>query len=1010
MKKRLLALLLAAMLLMTALLPALGGASALEGEGETRYTKSKVISVLFDNSPSMKKANSQTVYRWEYARYALQTLLSTLTSQDTLIITPMNTPEGNAVTDTDYGVVVDLSKQDREAELDRVLNETFLATEPTAGGTPHESIPTAIKQLTDRGMKTTASLAADETSESEYFLVVLTDGAFSSCLGLPDEQQKIDLAASYFAQDIEKYAFFQSIYIGFDTDALDLRGAPALAGKTNFKAYKAPNTASIGGVMRDVSDRITGRYSLDVTCTPDTATLRIPLDDVHFALRSVTVMATNTHARFSQATYGGKTVTLAQKAQFEGFTATEDIHMEGGFTATLTLADEASFFEGEIVVSLTEALGADAVVSVQLEPALALVPVVRTTPDGEEIDSAYVNSHLSQGDSVYVSYRLIEKGSNRVIDPSDVGGASVSISYDGASYATGAAIPLVAGKKEIGISVSMMNGQYTLYTSFPCVVLANPSYFRIEAGEVTAKSETLYEATFTVYENNAPIGSSLALERLSPTATAKASNGQSVPVSLRKNANGTFTVSLDAAGLEYDTYTVLATVRSEDGNVRSAELPIGYYPTGLVLTSVGAGKIEKTLHGLRDNGEAFAFALTAQDKEIPFRNALLSYTLTVGGKDVTAAATLDGNRLSFVPTAETLGDLALTAGEHDVCLTVTLRGVDTETVTAEAHLTLTKTVFEILPLAAEGTVDRFALSDNQSALYFRVLRDGAAMTAEELTAALSSGELSVEESYRTLFSPVRTLATVEEWEGAPAVRVTFTAGHFAPVRGLFTSMLTFGDGLTVGLAYQDAYGEGSMALAPVNALSYVWRVVVILYLVQLIIVALTLFVFPDAVHRVPRGALIAVTFADGIDPKKPINIKNVTRMEVKRTVTLLDTLQPLRLIPFYGLFVWKKEIDIVSLNKLVCEPKKSGGTQLALTFTPQLYAGTLDATAPSLMAWKKKAKNGMNPSPLNAPTPELMGAKVKYEAKAIAATLHIALSTSSGVVQGNRLYLFWKRS
>ena len=90
-KVRLLSLLLAATLL--ALTLPMGVVSA--ESRETSYTKNKVVSVLFDNSGSMKSDTVNGVYntevfRWEYAKYALQTLMTTLGKNDTLIITPMN--------------------------------------------------------------------------------------------------------------------------------------------------------------------------------------------------------------------------------------------------------------------------------------------------------------------------------------------------------------------------------------------------------------------------------------------------------------------------------------------------------------------------------------------------------------------------------------------------------------------------------------------------------------------------------------------------------------------------------------------------------------------------------------------------------------------------------------------------------------------------------------------------------------------------------------------------------
>jgi len=295
-KVRLLSLLLAVLLLVT-MLP-IGSASA--ADGQTSYTKNKVVSVLFDNSGSMVGD------RWDYARYALQTLMATLGKNDTLIITPMN--QKNSWTEVtnwqDPAVIeVDLGAEDREAEITRVMTSasSFLSTSPE-GGTPDAGIAVAVEQLVRRyGMKETSKIAADEKSENEYFLVVLTDGAFNCCTASTLEGN-IKLAADKFDDDLSKYAFFQSIYIGFDRDSLDLSQADSLKDKANFVAYKAPDTSSIGEVMKNVANRITGRYPFE-NVTVSGTTVRIPLDSIGFGLRTVTVMATNTNARFVSATY-----------------------------------------------------------------------------------------------------------------------------------------------------------------------------------------------------------------------------------------------------------------------------------------------------------------------------------------------------------------------------------------------------------------------------------------------------------------------------------------------------------------------------------------------------------------------------------------------------------------------------------------------------------------------------------------------------------------------------------
>ena len=998
-KSRLLSLLLAALLLLTVL--PLGTVSA--ATEETSYTKNKVVSVLFDNSGSMKEADNKEVFRWEYAKYALQTLMTTLGSNDKLIITPMNKKDSwdevENWKDSDV-IEVNLGAENREAEISRVMNQTFLGTAPQ-GGTPEDGIAVAVQQLVNRyGMKTTAEIAADEKSENEYFLVVLTDGAFNCCTA-NTEAGKITQAADFFDDDISKYASFQSIYIGFDKDALDLNQAASLQGKANFAAYKAPDTSSIGEVMKDVANRITGRYPLTVNVDPNSKTVRIPLSDIGFSLRTVTVMATNTNARFASASYNGSPVGTSQKASFDTTINT----MKGGFTAVLNRSSGGTFSGGEILLTLDEAPGNNAVVSVLLEPALSLEPIIEVNEDGvrKTVDATYINSHMKKDETVYLSYRIVEQGTGKVIDPATVGGStSARVTYNTKSYDIGEAITLVEGKKEIAISVSMLNGKYSLYTSFPCVVLENPNFFRIEHGVVGIKNPTTYETTFTVYNQNTPLTSLAALEAFSPTVTATAENGSAYSnFSVTKNANGTFTVTLDVSGREYGTYTLHAAVKDSEGNPRSIDVPIGYYPTGLVLTSTGADGISKSLHAILSNQTAYQFELTAQKTKIPFTNALLSYTLTVGDVDVTKYAKVNGNVLTYAPTADSLGELAKKTGEYDVLLTVTFRGAVTETVKSNADgkthkLTLTDTVFEVVPLEPTGKVDRFALKKNQSTISFKVLRDGLPLSAEELQAALDDGTLYLDHSsYTSFISPVKTELSIATVGDAAVLTVLPTGGHFFPVRPLVTSMLVFGNSLDIDVHYGSVSAVGVISLMEASIVSYVWRILLILYIIQLVILALTF----GKVKRIPQGVFVRVPILDY--EKEETELKG--KVIVIKRLGLREYLILKRLIPFVGLCFWSKDIATTEgtlkyhQNAGVCVVAGIKCMEGELKPNGLIVSTTL----------KNKGWSALRPGvSFNFNKISLSGVLVKITQKTSKANIDQPLTGTRGLILKNKFYLF----
>ena len=988
-KLRLLSLLLAAILL----LPMLPIGSVAAADTQTSYTKNKVVSVLFDNSGSMAAEN-----RWEYARYALQTLMATLSENDTLIITPMNDKYDYAIDDylDSACFEVNLKAPDREAEINRVMTSTILSTKADKlnAGTPPGSIAVAVDQLVERyGMKETTAISADEKSENEYFLVVLTDGEFKDC-STPDD------AALYFKDDLSKYAFFQSIYIGFTADAFDLGTVDFLKDKANFASFKAADSNAIGGVMKDVANRITGRYVFE-NASVSGNTVRIPLDNVGFGLRSVTVMATNTNARFASATYNGTSIAASHDAHFASIAPGL---MQDGFTTILSRGANTAFTGGEIVLTLNQAPGAGAAISVLLEPALVLEPVIEVEDLGgrKEIDSAYINSQMKTGDSVYIGYRIVEQGTGNVVDPAKLGGvSSARVTYDGDTYAPGTEVMLVEGKREIAVAVSMLGDKYSLYASIPCVVLNDPTSFRVEYSEIEVKDKTTFETTFTVYDNNVAVTAG-ELNGFDVTVLLMDEDGKSgTPMSaVRKNSDGTFTVTLDTAGKEYGTYTVRAQIKDKDKNLRTVDVPIGYYPEGLALVNLGTDTLSKTLYGILQNTDGFRFALTAgkdaEKVDLPFENALLSYKLTVGGVDVTEHAEISGNTLTFVPTPEALGELASKTGEYEVVLTATFKGLKTETVECKNKLTLTPTVFEVVPLTPTGAVDRFALKKNANTISFKVLRDGVALPLEELQAALDDGTLYINhDAYRSFLSPVRVDFEITTVGDEAVLTVKPRAGQFFLLRGLVTSMLVFGDHLDIDVHYGDVNAVGAVPLVDAGIFAYIWRILVILYIIQLIILALTF----GKVKRIPQGVFVRVPILDYEKEESELKGKVIV---IKR-LGLREYLILKRLIPFLGLCFWTKDINTTEgtlkyhQNAGVCVVAGIKCMEGELKPNGLIVSTTL----------KNKGWSQLRPgASFNFNKISLSGVLVKITQKTSKANIDQPLTGTRGLILKNKFYLF----
>ncbi|MFD3445691.1 vWA domain-containing protein [Microbacteriaceae bacterium 4G12] len=129
------------------LLP-LGSAAKEEG------AKKRVVSLVYDDSGSMRNAQNVPVDRWKYANYALQSLIGLLDDQDQFFYVPMSRPSKE--------IPISLSK--RQAEIEQIRKWSEFQN------TPFQAVETAIEALKSK---------VSTQRESEFWLVILTDGAFN---------------------------------------------------------------------------------------------------------------------------------------------------------------------------------------------------------------------------------------------------------------------------------------------------------------------------------------------------------------------------------------------------------------------------------------------------------------------------------------------------------------------------------------------------------------------------------------------------------------------------------------------------------------------------------------------------------------------------------------------------------------------------------------------------------------------------------------------------------------
>jgi len=116
----------------------------------------KIVSIVYDDSGSMH-LNEQL--KWAYANYAMQAFAGMLNREDVLMINYMSSvQQGN-----NTPVTIDTSNRENSVNMIR--------THTTSGDTPFAAIDAAHKNLKSYH---------DNNSNTQYWLVVMTDGEFNS--------------------------------------------------------------------------------------------------------------------------------------------------------------------------------------------------------------------------------------------------------------------------------------------------------------------------------------------------------------------------------------------------------------------------------------------------------------------------------------------------------------------------------------------------------------------------------------------------------------------------------------------------------------------------------------------------------------------------------------------------------------------------------------------------------------------------------------------------------------
>jgi len=344
----------------------------------------KVVSVVYDDSGSMSEGSSMN---WSYANYAMQTLCGLLNADDELYITYMSNP-GTAVMPTDFA-------SNRQVAVDNIRNTL------DSGNTPQASIDTAKSKLVESYNSNVSS-----SVKTEYWLVVLTDGAFNGegAFGKPE----LDSALQSFAQSQMGVGMdLHTIYLAIGSKAIEAASDASL----NIIAKKCDDGKAIVAVLSELSNAISGRYRLskdDITLVNDNTvevTSEIPLLNIALLMQNSSATLSSLVKDDGTALQIDQQVTL-KNPEKSGWTSDSNLHGK----ALLVGNAGQNIPAGKYTLTFTDKVDINAL-DIMFEPALELHMAVMQ--NGKEITDL---SSLRELDKIDVQMKLCEAGTNKEID------------------------------------------------------------------------------------------------------------------------------------------------------------------------------------------------------------------------------------------------------------------------------------------------------------------------------------------------------------------------------------------------------------------------------------------------------------------------------------------------------------------------------------------------------------------------------------------------------------------
>ena len=355
----------------------------LTASAESLYIR-KIVSVVYDDSGSMLGEKNA------YANYAMQAFCGMLNAEDTLYITYMNASKDSSAEDGFRAEKVDLSAGGIQNSIDAIRRHG------ANGGTPFESVESAYNLLK-------REQDADNNPNTQYWLVVITDGSFSG-----QSKEDLDRKFTEYAEGTMPNGTHPQItFLGIDSAI-----APDEDENRGIYTYTAQNAAGITDAMNDMADRISGRTRLSSDSIRQVSSDTIEVSSI-IPLLNIVLFTQGTDAAVTSASYsGGSTLPIVRSASLRSSEGLSGDPLVGG---TFLVGDSRQTIgSGSYRITFSGPVSLDEIV-VLFEPALEMRMTIGI--NGREITDLSVLDDTVKGDKLSVSCKVYERGTDTVIAP-----------------------------------------------------------------------------------------------------------------------------------------------------------------------------------------------------------------------------------------------------------------------------------------------------------------------------------------------------------------------------------------------------------------------------------------------------------------------------------------------------------------------------------------------------------------------------------------------------------------